>query len=144
MDRKNFLKNIVKMSAIVLGVFILSQAVSAKYFSLSIGYCDYCVEDYYNGTIYSAPTYSYSTPAYATAYYSPGAYYSPAYYSYSAPVISYYDYYYPPLTTWGNYYADALGGYSYGAYYNSFSPYQTSYAPAGYYSRYYPSYAIYN
>ena len=125
MDGKKLVKNIAKFAALVLGIFILSQAVSAKYFSFNLsngnqdyGYTSYIVYD--------------SRPA----YYEP----APVYY-YAPPVVSY-DYHYKPLTTWGTYYANDFGGYPYGAYYNTYSPYDNSfYSPVtGYYSTGYSSY----
>jgi len=145
MNGKNLAKTIVKFAAIVLGVFILSQAVSAKSYSFNLSYsggsyCSYC-----------SVGYSYSDDYYEPGYYSDSYYYdyAPAYYQ---PVVSY-DYYYPPLYTYGNYYANTAGGYPFGGYYTTYSPYDNSfYSPVmpyygnygAYYYATYPGFIVYN
>jgi len=160
MDSKNIVKNVLKFAAIVLGVFILAQAVSAKSYSFNLSYsngdCSYCAVNYSYSDRYSQPSY-YSDNYYSSSYYSTPSYYSDSYYSpsyYSTPSYYYPTYtavytptYYsnaaisynnqrPPLTTYGTYYADSIGGYPYAATYNTYSPYQTNYN-YGYYSPYY-------
>ena len=147
MDSKNVFKNILKFAAIALGVFILAQAVSSKSYSFSLSYssgsyCEYCSTSYSYSDSYYEPSYyssnydyyggSYYDPYYQPSYYYPSYSYYPTYtavYSpanYSNAVVSY-DYYRLPLTSYGTYYADSIGGYPYAAAYNVYSPYYNSY-----------------
>jgi len=138
MDSKKLIKTIAKFAAIIAGVFILAQAVSANIeyeasVSYSNGSCSYCSFSYesYDGE----PSYSYKAEYYDS--YDYGTYYYDNY-SYETSYPSYYDsynygtdYYYEnyPNYNYANYpsyysstdYGTGNGSYNYGSNYGGYA-----------------------